>query len=348
MKALIKKSPTPGLWLEDVPLPEMHDDEVLIKTIKTSICGTDVHIYKWDAWAQKTVPIPLVIGHEFMGQIAKIGRNVKGVKEGDRVSGEGHLVCGLCPPCRRGQKHLCMHTIGLGVKRHGCFAEYFTLPGENIFLLPNSVSDDIASFFDPYGNAVHTALSFPLTAKDVLITGAGPIGIMAAAIARKAGARSVVITDVNDYRLDLAKQMGATHTVNVMRQNIRDVMQAAGIEFGFTVGLEMSGDPQALATQLETAQHGAHLALLGILPPDCAIDWDLVIFKMLEIKGIYGREIFATWEQMVHLLDSGLNLEPLITHQFDVHDYEKGFASMLSGNSGKVILNWSGNRAAAN
>lgn len=340
MKALVKKLPTTGLWMEDVPIPEIRDDEVLIKTLKTSICGTDVHIYKWDEWAQKTIPVPLVIGHEFMGVIAKIGKNVKGIKEGDRVSGEGHITCGHCPPCRMGKKHLCMNTIGVGVKCHGCFAEYFNLPAENVFLLPTSVSNEIASLFDPYGNAVHTALSFSLTSEDVLITGAGPIGIMAAAIARKAGARTIVITDINQYRLDLAKKMGATHTVNISRQKLTDVMKEAGIEFGFTVGLEMSGHPQALSDQLEHAQPGAHLALLGILPPNCTIDWDLVIFKMLEIKGIYGREIFSTWYQMVHLLESGLDLAPLITHRFKADDYEKGFAAMLGGNSGKVILDW--------
>lgn len=340
MKALVKKHPSVGLWMEEVPVPKISDNEVLIKTHKTSICGTDVHIYKWDEWAQKTIPVPVVVGHEFMGEIAEVGRNVKGLKVGDRVSGEGHLTCGVCPPCRMGKKHLCMNTIGLGVKSHGCFAEFFSLPAENVFPLAPSIPDDIASIFDPYGNAVHTALSFPLTGENVLITGAGPIGIMAAAIARKSGARSVVITDINDYRLDLAKKMGATHTVNVSKESLKDVMKKAGVEFGFTVGLEMSGSPQALNSMLETAQQGAHLALLGILPPGCVIDWDLVIFKMLEIKGIYGREIFGTWYQMVHLLESGLDLNPLITHRFDIDDFEKGFQAMLSGNCGKVILNW--------
>lgn len=340
MKAIIKPSPKPGLQLSDVPIPKIDPHEVLIKIRKTSICGTDLHIYKWDEWAQKTVPTPLVIGHEFMGEIAEIGSEVKGIQKGDRVSGEGHLTCGQCPPCKKGLRHLCMKTLGIGVKSQGCFAEYLALPGENVFRLPDSVSDDVASFFDPFGNAVHTALSFPLTAEDVLITGAGPIGIMAAAIAQKAGARTVVITDHNDYRLQLAKQMGATHAVNIKQQSLQDAIKEAGINFGFTVGLEMSGHPQALHTLLETAQHGAHLALLGILPPKCAIDWDLVIFKMLVIKGIYGREIFTTWHQMVHLLESGLNLNPLITHQFDADDYEKGFAAMESGKCGKVILNW--------
>ena len=340
MKAIIKKSAETGLWMEEVPIPEITGDEVLIKTIKTSICGTDVHIYKWDEWAQKTIPVPLVIGHEFMGEIAKIGKNVKGLKEGDRISGEGHTTCGHCPPCRMGKKHLCMNTLGIGVKCHGCFAEYFNLPGENVFPLEKTIPDEIASIFDPYGNAVHTALSFPLTGEDVLITGAGPIGIMAAAIARKAGARKIFVTDVNDYRLDLAKKMGATHVVNVSKQSLNDAMKEAEMEFGFSVGLEMSGHPQALRTQLEAAQHGAHIALLGILPSSLTIDWDLIIFKMLQIKGIYGREIFSTWYQMVHLLESGLDLSPLITHRFNAEEYEKGFEAMLSGNCGKVILSW--------
>lgn len=341
MKALVKKLPSKGLWLEDVPTPKATDNEVLIKTIKTSICGTDVHIYKWDDWAKKTVPVPLTIGHEFTGVIVKLGKHVKGLKEGDRVCGEGHIVCGHCPPCRMGKKHLCINTIGLGVKMPGCFADYFSLPAENVFPLPDSIPDELGSIFDPFGNAVHTALSFPLTGEDVLITGAGPIGIMAAAIAKKAGARTIVITDKNEYRLDLAKKMGATHTVNIKHQKLKNVMKDAGIEFGFTVGLEMSGHPQALAEQLEVAQPGAHIALLGILPPNCVIDWDLVIFKMLQIKGIYGREIFATWYQMVHLLESGLNLKPLITHRFKAEDYEKGFEVMMKGECGKVILDWS-------
>lgn len=340
MKALVKIHPTKGLWMEDVPIPPMADDEVLIKIHKTSICGTDVHIYKWDEWAQKTVPVPLVIGHEFMGKVAKIGKNVKGIKEGMRVSGEGHLTCRKCPQCRMGNKHLCMNTIGIGVKKHGCFAEYLSLPAENVFPLTNNISDELASIFDPFGNAVHTALSFPLTGENVLITGAGPIGIMAAALSHKAGARTVIITDSNAYRLNLAKQMGATHSVNILTQSLPEVMKEAGIEFGFTVGLEMSGSPQALRTLLETTQPGAHIALLGILPKNCIIDWDLIIFKMLNIKGIYGREIFRTWYQMVSLLEGGLDLNPLITHRFDVNDFEEGFKVMVEGNCGKVILNW--------
>jgi len=340
MKALVKKSSTQGLWMEEVPVPKIGDDEVLIKTHQTSICGTDVHIYKWDSWAQKTISVPMVIGHEFMGEIVETGRNVQGLKIGDRVSGEGHITCKHCPNCRMGKKHLCMNTLGLGIHRHGCFAEYFNLPAENVFPLPSFVKDDIASIFDPYGNAVHTALSFPLIGEDVLITGAGPIGIMAAAIARKAGARNVVITDVNEYRLSLAKRMGATCAVNVSTTSLKETMKKLGIEYGFTVGLEMSGNPQALSNLLEATRHGGNIALLGILPPNCVIDWDLVIFKMLVIKGIYGREIFSTWYQMTHLLESGLDLDPIITHRFPAAEFTKGFDAMLSGQSGKVLLDW--------
>lgn len=340
MKALVKRQPTVGLWKEDVAIPAIDVNEVLIKTRKTSICGTDLHIYKWDAWAKKTIPVPLVIGHEFMGEIAEVGKNVTALKVGDRVSGEGHITCGVCPGCRTGRKHLCMNTQGVGVQRHGCFAEYFNLPEENVFLLPPTVSDDLASIFDPFGNATHTALSADLVGEDVLITGAGPIGSMAAAIARKAGARNVVITDVNEYRLELARKLGATSAVNINKDSLTDAMEKAGIKNGFTVGLEMSGHPQGLSTLLEMAQPGATIALLGILPPNCVIDWDLVIFKMLTLKGIYGREIFSTWYKMTHMLESGLELEPIITHRFPVDDFEEAFQIMLSGNSGKIILNW--------
>jgi threonine 3-dehydrogenase len=340
MKALVKKHRSLGLWMDNVAIPEIQDNEVLIKTRKTSICGTDVHIYNWDEWAQKTIPVPMVVGHEFVGKIAAVGRNVKGLKIGDRVSGEGHITCGQCRPCRIGKKHLCLNTVGVGVNRHGCFAEYFHLPAENVFLLPEAVSDDVASIFDPYGNAVHTALSFNLTGEDVLITGAGPIGIMAAAIARKSGARHVVVTDRNDYRLSLAKQMGATCTVNVAKTSLVEAMKEIRLEFGFTVGLEMSGSPAALNTLLETTQNGANIALLGILPPNTVIDWNLVIFKMLNIKGIYGREIFDTWYKMTHLIESGLDLNPIITHHYPIDEFEKGFEVMLQGQCGKVILNW--------
>jgi len=340
MKALVKKHASPGLWMEDVPVPSINDNEVLIKIKKSSICGTDVHIYKWDAWAQKTVPVPLVVGHEYMGIIEKVGKNVTGFKVGDRVSGEGHIVCGNCPNCRNGQKHLCANTIGVGVHRNGSFAEYLSLPEENVFLLPPSVPDDLAAIFDPFGNAMHTALSADLVGEDVLITGAGPIGIMAAAIARKAGARNVVITDMNEYRLELARKMGATCVVDISKVSLADVRKAIGVEHGFTVGMEMSGNGKGLSSLLEHAMPGASIALLGILPPGTAIDWDLVIFKMLTLKGIYGREIFSTWYKMTHLLESGLELAPIITHHFKIDEFEKGFQAMLSGKSGKVILDW--------
>lgn len=340
MRGLVKRHSTPGLWMENVPMPQMGDNDVLIKTVKTSICGTDLHIYKWDAWAQKTVPVPMIIGHEFMGIIADMGKNVTGLTKGARVCGEGHIVCGQCPPCRTGRKHLCMNTKGVGVNRSGCFTEYFVIPAENVFCLPDTVQDDVAAIFDPYGNAVHTALSFPLVAQDVLISGAGPIGIMAVAIAKKAGARTVVITDMNEYRLDLARKMGATAAVNISNTSLDEVMKSLKIDHGFTVGLEMSGHPQGLNTLLEKAQHGANIALLGILPPGTVIDWDLVIFKMLNLKGIYGREIFSTWYQMTHLLESGLDLAPVITHRFPADEFEKGFEVLFSGKSGKVILDW--------
>jgi threonine 3-dehydrogenase len=340
MKALVKSYRKEGLWMEDVPIPSIKEDEVLIKTHKTSICGTDIHIYKWDAWAQKTIPVPMVVGHEYMGEIAEIGKNVKGLKVGDRVSGEGHITCSSCISCLKGQKHLCINTLGVGVHRHGCFAEYFNIPAENVFPLPPSIKDNVASIFDPYGNAVHTALTFDLTGEDVLITGAGPIGIMAAAIAAKAGAHQVVITDVNEYRLQLAKKLGAQTIVNVANTSLKEVMKALDIQNGFTVGMEMSGHPDGLRTLLENAHHGGKIALLGILPAECLIDWDLVIFKMLTIKGIYGREIFSSWFKMVNLLESGLEIEPLITHHYPIDKFETGFEVMMSGQSGKVILDW--------
>lgn len=340
MKALVKKSKEPGIWMEEVPVPPIKNNEVLIKVLKTSICGTDVHIYKWDAWAQKTIPVPMVVGHEFMGEIVQIGSGVTKFKVGDRVSGEGHITCGVCRNCMQGNRHLCTQTLGVGVNRHGCFAEYFNLPEENVFPLPASVKEEVAAIFDPYGNATHTALSFDLVGEDVLITGAGPIGIMAAAIAKKAGARNVVITDMNDYRLALATKLGATRAVNVQKESLKQVMQEVGVKEGFTVGLEMAGHPQALNTLLQECQHGAKIALLGILPPGTLIDWDLVIFKMLTLKGIYGREVFGTWYKMTHMLDSGLNIGDVITHRFPIKDFQKGFDVMLSGQCGKVILDW--------
>lgn len=340
MKALVKKERGPGLVMQDVEKPKIGPNEVLIRIKKTSICGTDLHIYKWDAWAEKTIPTPLVIGHEFMGIIEEVGDNVKGLKANDRVSGEGHIVCGLCPNCKKGLKHICSNTIGVGVHRNGCFAEYLALPSENVFLLPESVPDDLAAIFDPFGNATHTALSFDLVGEDVLITGAGPIGIMAAAIAKQAGARKIVITDVNPYRLALATKMGATAAVNIAEESLPVKMKEMGIDWGFTVGLEMSGHPAGFNQMLENMQHGGKVALLGILPPNTNIDWDLVIFKMLTIKGIYGREIFGTWFKMVNMLESGLNLSPIVTHHLPASDFEKGFEIMFSGQSGKVILDW--------
>lgn len=340
MKALVKKERAVGIWMEDVPMPKVGDHDVLIKTRKTSICGTDVHIYKWDAWAQKTVPVPLIIGHEFAGEIAGMGSQVKHLKVGARVCGEGHLICNQCPNCLKEKRHACMHTKGLGYHVSGCFAEYFVLPAENVFLLPDSISDEQGAIFDPYGNAVHTTLAFDLVGEDVLITGAGPIGIMAAGIARQAGARYILVTDVNDYRLDLAKKMGATHTVNIEKASLEDLMKELKLPYGFTVGLEMSGHPDGLRTLTEKVQHGGNIALLGILPPGTVIDWDLVIFKMLTLKGIYGREIFSTWFKMTHLIERGLDLSPVITHRFPIDDFQKGFDVMLSGQAGKVILNW--------
>jgi threonine 3-dehydrogenase len=340
MKALVKKERGVGIWMEDVPVPTIKENEVLIKIRKTSICGTDVHIYNWDAWAQSRVPVPLVIGHEFSGVSAKVGKDVKGLKEGDRVSGEGHITCGLCRGCRMGKKHLCSQVRGVGYDCQGCFAEYFALPAENVFPLPDDVSDELGAILDPFGNAMHTALSCDLVGEDVLITGAGPVGLMGAAIAKKAGARYVVVTDLNDYRLDVAKKLGATRTVNVGRESLRKVMEELGIQEGFTAGLEMSGASAGLNSMLEAMQPGGQVALLGILPPGTIINWNIVIFNMLTLKGIYGREIFGTWYKMCHMLQSGLNIDSVITHHFDVDDFQKGFDAMLSGQSGKVILNW--------
>lgn len=338
MKALVKKHASPGLWLEDVALPTISETDVLIKIKKTAICGTDVHIYQWDEWAERTIRTPMVIGHEFVGEVVEIGSRVKTLKVGDRVSGEGHLVCGHCRNCRSGKMHLCPHTIGLGVNRPGCFAEYLSFPAENLYLVPQGVSDDQASFLDPLGNAVHTALSYNLLGEDVLITGAGPIGMMAVAIARHAGAKNVVITDLNDYRLDIAKSMGADAAVNITRESLKEVMPKLGIKYGFDVILEMSGNARALSSAIDVAFHGAKIALLGILPKHTEIDWHQVIFKGLFIKGIYGREMFDTWYKMGAMLQSGLDVSPVITHKFAFEDYQKGFEAMISGNCGKVIL----------
>src|SRR5271154_7185483 len=340
MKALVKARAEPGIWMQDVPEPSVGHNDVLIKVHRSAICGTDMHIYNWDAWAQKTVPVPMAVGHEYSGEIVELGGEVRGFNTGDRVSGEGHITCGHCRNCRAGRRHLCRNTSGVGVNRAGAFAEYLTIPASNVFKLPNAIDDEIASILDPFGNATHTALSFNLVGEDVLITGAGPIGIMAVAIAKHVGARNVVITDVNDYRLELARKMGATRAVNVSRVSLRDVMADLHMTEGFDVGLEMSGVPSAFTSMLEAMNHGGKIALLGIPPSQTAIDWTQVIFKGLEIKGIYGREMFETWYKMVAMLQSGLDLSPILTHRFAVDDYKKAFDTMLSGESGKVILDW--------
>jgi len=342
MKALVKKKPEEGIWLDDVPTPEVGHNDVLIQVRKTAICGTDVHIYNWDDWSQATVPVPMTVGHEYAGVVVEVGSEVTGLKPGDRVSGEGHITCGHCRNCRAGRRHLCRNSMGVGVNRPGCFAEYLALPAVNAFPLPAEIDDDIASILDPLGNATHTALSFDLVGEDVLITGAGPIGIMAAAIARHVGARFVVITDVNDYRLGLADKMGADRTVNVARESLDDVMAELGMEEGFDVGLEMSGNGQAFNDLLRVMNNGGKVALLGIPPGELAIDWTQVIFKGLHIKGIYGREMFETWYKMTAMLQSGLDVRPILTHHFPIDQFQEGFDIMRSGRSGKVILDWAG------
>ena len=326
--------------MEDVPKPEFGHNDLLIRVKKTAICGTDIHIYNWDEWAQNTIPVPMVVGHEFAGEVVDMGSEVTGFEVGDRVSGEGHITCGHCRNCRAGQRHLCENTVGVGVNRPGCFAEYLVIPAFNAFKLPDSITDDIAAFLDPFGNATHTALSFDLVGEDVLITGAGPIGIMAVAIAKHAGARHVVITDVNDYRLDLARTMGATRAVNVSKEKIRDVMKDLKMTEGFDVGMEMSGVPSAFRDMLATMRHGGKVALLGIPPADTVINWNDVIFKGLELKGIYGREMFETWYKMAAMLESGLDISPVLTNVMKVDDFQEGFDIMRSGKSGKVVLDW--------
>jgi threonine 3-dehydrogenase len=340
VKALVKKEAAPGIWLEELPQPQIGPNDVLIKIAKTAICGTDLHIFNWDEWARKTIPVPMAVGHEYCGRVVELGSEVRGLRVGDRVSGEGHITCGHCRNCRAGRRHLCRNAIGVGVNRPGAFAEYLAIPADNAFKLPDSISDDIAAILDPFGNATHTALAFNMVGEDVLITGAGPIGIMAVAIARFVGARHVVITDVNDFRLDLAKQMGATRAVNVQRETIDQTMSALGMQEGFDVGLEMSGHMTAFRDLLRTMHHGGSVALLGIPPQEAAIDWTQVIFKGLTLKGIYGREMFETWYKMASLLQSGLKLQPLITHHLPIQDYREAFAIMDSGRAGKVILDW--------
>ncbi|HKT31291.1 MAG TPA: L-threonine 3-dehydrogenase [Gammaproteobacteria bacterium] len=341
MKALVKAKAEQGIWLQDMPKPKIGHNDLLIKVKKTAICGTDIHIYNWDEWAKKTIPVPMTVGHEFVGTVAEIGSEVQGFKVGERVSGEGHITCGHCRNCRAGRRHLCRNTVGVGVNRPGCFAEYLVIPAMNAFPLPDSIPDDIAAFLDPLGNAVHTALSFDLVGEDVLITGAGPIGCMATAIAKHVGARYVVITDVNDYRLELAHKMGATRAVNVQKEKLEDVMHALRMTEGFDVGLEMSGNPQAFRQMLSTMVHGGKLALLGLPPSEVAIDWNQVIFKGLILKGIYGREMFETWYKMVSMLQSGLDISPVLTHHFPIGEFQKGFDVMRTGKSGKVVLDWS-------
>jgi len=341
MKALVKSRPEPGLWLEEVPIPEIGINDVLVEIFKTAICGTDIHIYNWNEWAQKTIPVPMPVGHEFVGRVAEIGSNVHDFRPGDLVSGEGHVVCGRCRNCLAGRRHLCMRTSGVGVNRPGAFAEYLSIPVTNIWYCDPHIPLDMITCFDPLGNATHTALSFDVLGEDVLITGAGPIGCMAAAIAKHAGARYVVVTDVIPYRLKLAKKMGATLTLDIRTQKIEDAQKKLGMKEGFDVGLEMSGSPDALRSLLANMCHGAKIALLGILPADTAIDWDLVIFNGLTLKGIYGREMYETWYKMTAMIQTGLDISPLITHRFNYSDYEKAFEIMRSGKSGKVILNWS-------
>jgi len=340
MKALVKAKAEEGIWLQDIPLPEIGPNDVLIKVMKTAICGTDIHIYNWDDWARKTIPVPMVVGHEFSGKIVEMGSEVRGLSINQRVSAEGHITCGHCRNCRAGKRHLCRNTLGIGVNRPGCFAEYVAVPAVNICPFPDGISDDMAAILDPLGNAAHTVLEFDLVGEDVLITGAGPIGIMAAAIARHVGARNIVITDINDYRLGIAKQMGATRAVNVSRNALKDVMKDLNMAEGFDVGLEMSGVPTAFADMLGTINHGGKIALLGIMPNDTGIDWDQVIFKGLEIHGIYGRKMFETWYKMIALLEGGLDISPILTHSYAIDDFQKGFDMMRSGQSGKVILDW--------
>ena len=336
----MKSKAEPGLWLEDVPIPAVGMNDVLIKVKRTGICGTDLHIYHWDAWAQKTIPVPLTIGHEFVGEIVEVGANVTDFFPGEIVSGEGHVVCGRCRNCLAGRRHLCKDTSGVGVNRPGAFAELIALPMTNVWHHRPGIDLDIAAIFDPFGNAVHTALSFPILGEDVLITGAGPIGIMAAAVARHAGARFVVVTDINEYRLDLARKMGATVALNVKSGSLDDVQAQLGMQEGFDVGLEMSGNPAALQSMIGALCHGGKIAMLGIPNGPIDVDWNKVVFNMLTIKGIYGREMYETWYKMSVMLQSGLDITPVITHRFPVADWEQGFEVMSSGQSGKVILDW--------
>ena len=341
MKALVKSEAKPGLWLKDVPEPDVGINDVLVRVLRTAICGTDLHIYKWDSWAQETIPVPMVVGHEFVGEIVRVGSNVNDFHPGQIVSGEGHVVCGRCRNCLAGRRHLCAHTSGIGVDRQGAFAEYVALPMSNVWEHRPGIDLDVASLFDPFGNAVHTALQFPLLGEDVLITGAGPIGVMAAAVCRHAGARHVVVTDVNPKRLELATTLGATRVVDVSREKLGDVQQSLGMTEGFDVGLEMSGNASAFRDMIASMCHGGKIAMLGIPEQDLSIDWNLVIFNMLTIKGIYGREMYETWYKMSVMIDSGLDLKPVISHRLHFSEFQQGFDALLAGNASKVVLDWS-------
>lgn len=340
MKALVKAKPEPGLWLQDVPEPKIGINDVLIRVHKTGICGTDLHIYKWDAWAQKTIPVPMVVGHEFVGEVVAVGSNVADFHPGEIVSAEGHVVCGRCRNCLAGRRHLCKDTSGIGVNRPGAFAELISVPMTNVWHHRNGIDPEVAAIFDPFGNAVHTALEFPVLGEDVLITGAGPIGVMAVAVVKHAGARHVAITDVNDYRLELATRMGADLALNVKNGNLAEVQKRLNMKEGFDVGLEMSGNPRAFSDMIDNMCHGGRIAMLGIPSEPMPIDWNKVIFNMLTIKGIYGREMYETWYMMTVMLESGLDIKPVITHRFPAAEFEQGFEAMKSGNCGKVVLDW--------
>jgi len=341
MRAIAKLTPGPGLQLTEVPVPKPGINDVLIKIKKTSICGTDVHIYNWDAWAEKTIPVPMVVGHEFVGTIEEVGSNVVGFKPGDLVDGEGHIVCGICRNCLAGRRHLCKDTKGVGVNRQGAFAEYLCIPASNAVHVDPAISLDVLSCFDPLGNATHTTLQYDLVGEDVLVTGAGPIGCMAVAIAKHAGARKIVVTDINPDRLALAMKMGATRTVDVSKEKLPDVQREIGMKEGFDIGLEMSGNPRALNDMIDNMAHGGRIALLGIMPGAAAVDWNKVVFNMLTIRGIYGREMYETWYKMTAMIQSGLDISPVITHRFPFTEFQQGFDLMRSGKSGKIVLTWS-------
>ena len=340
MKALVKKLPEVGIWMEDVPMPNCGTNDVKIKITHTALCGTDLHIYKWDDWAQRTLELPLVTGHEFCGIIEEIGPGVTHFKEGDRVSGEGHITCGYCRNCRAGKRHICHKTVGIGIQRPGAFAEFLVIPESNVWPIHKDIPSEIAAFFDPFGNATHTALSFEMTGEDVLITGAGPIGVMAVAICKFVGARNIVITDINEYRLELARKLGATKAINISKENLKDYYSELNIVNGFDVGLEVSGNPSAFKDMLSHMYHGGNVALLGLLPESTQINWDEIIFKGLNIKGIYGREMYETWYKMTQMLRSGLDISNVLTHRLPVDDFQQAFEIMEKGQCGKIVLDW--------